>query len=376
MRELNVPPLDEPGRSQGAQPERRCPCDVRPRSPQSPIGLENLTMTTHVHQRRTVLIAAIVTLAASALVLPTAAQEDPGTPTAGGTIIAAGSATVGPILESAAEAFSAQTPDIDVEVERTSSGAGLERFCNGETDIATSGRRIRDDEGAACAAAGVAYDEFEVAFDGVAVVVNPANDAVSCLTVDQLGQLWEPDSTVRTWQDLDSGWPAEPIALYGTGSESGTYQFFTQALVGQEGVSRDDYEVTDGHPATAERVAADENGLSFLPFPRYMENQDRLKLVAVDGGGSCVEASAETIRDGRYVPLSRPLYVYTNRASLNRPQVVGFLRFYLSDAAAYAERVGLVASADDVYAANLVKLKDAITGTSDPDGQMSATPTS
>ena len=214
--------------------------------------------------------------------------------------------------------------------------------------------------------AGVAYDDFEVAFDGIAVVINPANDAVSCLTADQFGRLWAPDSAVRTWQDLDSGWPAEPIALYGTGSESGTYQFFTQAVVGEEGASRDDYEVTDGHPATAEQVAADANGLGFLPFPRYMENQDRLTLVAVDGGAGCVAPTAETIRDGSYAPLSRPLFVYANRASLNRPHVVDFLRFYLSDAAAYAEQVGLVASADDVYSTNRTSLEEAITAIATP----------
>ena len=320
----------------------------------------------HVHQRRTLLVATVLTLAAATLAAPVSAQGETSTPTVGATIVVDGSATVGPILEAAAEAFAAQGSEIEVQVERTNSGAGLERFCNGETDFATSGRRIRDEEATACAAAGVAYDEFEVAFDGVAVVVNPANDAVSCLTADQLGRLWEPESAVRTWQDLDSGWPEEPIALYGTGSESGTYQFFTQALVGQEGVSRDDYAVTDGHPATAERVAADENGLGFLPFPRYMENQDRLKLVAVDGGGSCVEPSAETIRDGRYAPLSRPLYLYANRASLNRPQVVDFLRFYLTDAGAYAEQVGLVPSSEEVYSANRTKLEVVIAATATP----------
>lgn len=321
-----------------------------------------------VHRRRHILAAAIWTLTAPALVAPVAAQGDAGTPTTGGVIAVAGSATVGPILQAAADALTAQATGIEVTVERSSSGAGIERFCQGETDIATSGRQIRDEEAAACAAAGVSYDEFEVAFDGVAVVVNPANDVVSCLTVDQLGRLWEPDSAVRTWQDLDPDWPAEPIALFGTGSESGTYQFFTQAVVGEEGASRDDYEVTDGHPATAEGVAADANGLGFLPFPRYIENQDRLKLVAVDGGSGCVEPAEETVRDGSYAPLSRPLYVYTNRASLNRPEIAEFLRFYLTDAAAYAEQVGLVASAEDVYAANLNKLEEAVAGTSDPDG--------
>ena len=169
----------------------------------------------------------------------------------------------------------------------------------------------------------------------------------------------------------------QPIALYGTGIESGTYQFFTQAIVGEEGASRDDYAVTDGHPATAERVAADVNGLGFLPFPRYVEHQDQLKLVAVDGSGGCLEPSAETIREGRYAPLSRPLYVYASRASLGRPEVATFLRFYLTNAAAYAEQVGLVASAEDIYPANLSKLEEAVAGTSAPDGPtVGGTPTS
>ena len=203
-----------------------------------------------VHQRRHILAAIIWLLTASALVVPTAAQGV-ATPTTGEAVIVAGSATVGPILEAAAEAFVAQAPGIGVSVERSSSGAGFERFCDGETDIATSGRPIRDEEAAACGIAGIAYDEFEVAVDGVAVVANPANDAVSCLSVDQLGRIWAPESAVQTWQDLDTGWPTEPIALYGTGSESGAYQFFTQEVVGEEGVSRDDYAVPDGHPATA-----------------------------------------------------------------------------------------------------------------------------
>ncbi len=325
------------------------------------------------HRRRNVLAAVVVALTAPSLVAPVAAQGDAATATAGGTISVAGSATVGPILQAAAEAFAAQAPGVEVEIVRSSSGAGLELFCSGETDVATSGRRIRDEEDAACAEAGVAYDEYEVAFDGVAVIVNPANDAVTCLSTEQLGRLWEPGSAVRSWRDLDPSWPEEPLALYGTGGASGTYQFFTQAIVGEEGASRDDYEVTDGHPATVDAVAADANGLGFVPFPRYAENRDRLKLVEVDGGDGCVAPSPETIRDGSYAPLSRPLYVYVKRESLARPELADFLRFYLGDAAAYAELVGLVASPDGVYEANRIKLDEAIAGNSDPDGP-AATP--
>jgi phosphate transport system substrate-binding protein len=191
----------------------------------------------------------------------TPAPYDPSTDltSLSGAVEVAGSATVGPIVEAAAEAFGEQAPDVAVNVERSSSGAGLERFCAGETDVATSGRPINEDEVTACAEGDVAYDEFEVAFD---VVVNPAVDFLSCLTVEQLGQLWAPDSAVTTWADLDPSWPDEPIALYGTGEDSGT---FTQVVVDEEGVSRDDYTVTDGHPATADWVAADETASASSP---------------------------------------------------------------------------------------------------------------
>ncbi len=279
-----------------------------------------------------------------------------------GTVTVAGSATLGPVLEAAAEAFAATAPDVTVEVERSNSGGGIERFCAGETDIATSGRTMRDEEMAACEAAGIEASEFEVAFDGVAVVVNPANEAVTCLTVEQLGEMWAPESTVATWADVDASLPDEPIALYGTGADSGTYQFFTQVTVGEEGVSRDDYTVTEAHPATADGVAGDPNALGFLPFPRYLENQDRLKLVEVDGGDGCVAPSPETIQGGTYAPLSRPMYIYVSHASLMRPEVQAYLTFWFADAAAITEAGGLVPSQDDVYVSNAEALDALIAG--------------
>jgi phosphate transport system substrate-binding protein len=298
------------------------------------------------------------------------ATPNTGTPTAGsaGRILAAGSSTLGPVVKAAAEAFAAEAPGVTVEVEVSLSGPGIKRFCANETDLATSGRPIKPEEADACAAAGVTYDEYEVAFDGVAVVVNPANTFVECLTLDQLGRLWMPDSTVRTWADLDPAWPADPIALHGTGTESGTYQFFTQQVVGKEGVSRQDYAVSESHPVTADGVAADPQGLGFLPFPRYVENRDRLKLVAVDGGSGCVAPSPETIRDGSYAPLSRKLYLYVKRVSLARAEVQQFLRFWFADAATYAEAAGLVASPVEVYETNRADLEAAIAGTAAPDG--------
>ena len=319
-------------------------------------------------------------LAWTLIVAPIARSQDatPDGSRAGlsGTVTAAGSGTLSPVIEAAAEAFADQAPDVEVVVDVSNSGQGLERFCAGEIDLATSGRLIREDEDAACADSGVAYDVFEVASDGIAVVVNPAVDFVTCVTVDQLKRAWEPDSTVTTWQDLDPAWPAEPIALHGRGEDSGTYQFFTQVTVGEEGVSRDDYTVHDSHGKVADAVAAEENALGFLPFPRYLDVQNRVTLVAVDGGDGCVAPSPETILDGTYAPLARPMYLYANRASLDRPEVAAFLRFYFADVVAFAESAGLVAAADAAVLTDLRdKLESAITGDSDPDGPAPATPT-
>jgi len=264
-----------------------------------------------------------------------------------------------------------------VSVELSSSGAGIERFCNGETDLATSGRLIKDEEAATCADASVEYDALEVAYDGIAVVVNPAIDFVTCMTVDQLAQLWAPDSTVATWQDLDSAWPAEEIALHFRGEDSGTYHFFTQAIVGEEGSSRDDYTVHDSHSDVAEAVVNGENAFGVLPFPRYLEVQDDVTLIEVDGGDGCVAPSPETILDASYAPLSRPLFLYVKRESLGRPEVAAFLGFYLADHVAFAEAAGLVADPDQTVQADLqTKLDAAIAGTSNPDGPEVATPTS
>ena len=336
--------------------------------------------TARARYRRALGVMALApAMLAWALVAPLASRAQDATPDSdlaglSGTITAAGSGTLGPVIEAAAEAFAEQAPDVAVTVEISSSGRGFERFCAGETDLQTSGRPINDEEEAACAGSGVDYDAFEVAYDGVAVVVNPAADFLTCLTVDQLARLWEPDSAVSTWQDLDPAWPADPIALHARGEDSGTYQFFTQAIVGEEGLSRDDYTVHDSHQAIADAVAADEDAEGVLPFPRYEENRDTVKLIEVDAGDGCVAPGPETILDGTYAPLSRPMFLYVKRESLERPEVAEFLRFYLADHVAFAEAAGLVADAA-AQAALSDTLGAAIAGTSDPDGPPSATPT-
>ena len=340
--------------------------------------MDAMAFRRHVRARRAMILTTAVLAWALTAPLPSRAQEaTPRTEPAdlAGTVTAAGSGTLGPVIEAAAEAFAEQAPGVEVAVEVSSSGQGFERFCAGEIDLATSGRPIQAEEGAACAGAGVAYDVFAVAYDGIAVVVNPANEVVACLTVDQLRQLWQPGSTVATWQDLDPAWPAEPIALHGRGQDSGTFQFFTQAIVGEEGAVREDYTVHDSHSAVADAVAGDANALGYLPFPRYLEAQDRVRLVGVDGDAGCVAPGPATIRDGTYAPLSRPMYVYAKRESLARPEVAAFLRFYFADAAGFAEAIGLVPAADEVYADNAAQLDEVIAGTSDPDGPAPAAST-
>jgi phosphate transport system substrate-binding protein len=284
-----------------------------------------------------------------------------------GIVSAAGSATLGPTLEAAAGAFAEQAPAVRVLVEATNSGKGLEKFCGGETDLATSGRRIKTEEAVACAAAGVAYDELEVAYDGIAVVASPGSDFLTCLTIDQLKRAWEPGSTVVTWQDLDPAWPDEVIEFHSRGEDSGTYQFFTQAVVGKEGVSREDYAIHDGHSEVADEVAVDDNALGFLPFPYYEANRDRVTLVEVDAGDGCVAPTPETILDGSYGPLSRPMYLYVNRENLGRSEVAEFLRFYIARAAEFAKAGGIVGD-PTAQASLLARLEQAIAGTSSPDG--------
>lgn len=327
---------------------------------------------------RSLFVALVLLAALGALVAPNSAVAQDSTPVGddsdlSGTVTVDGSGTLGPALEAAAEAFAERAPDVELAIELSSSGQGLTRFCADELDLGMSGRRIRAEEDATCAEAEITYDVFEVAFDGVAVVVNPANDAVSCMSVDQLKQLWEPESTIATFEELDADWPADPIALHARGEDSGTYQYFTQAIVGEEGSSRADYTVHDSHGDIADAVAADANALGVLPFPRYMEARDELKLVEVDAGDGCVAPSPETILDGSYAPLSRSMYLYVKRASLERPEVAEFLRFYLADAVAFAEAGGLVAE-EGSEAALVEKLEDAVTGASDPDGPEAATP--
>ncbi|MBI3468199.1 MAG: PstS family phosphate ABC transporter substrate-binding protein [Planctomycetes bacterium] len=249
-----------------------------------------------------------------------------------GKVTIDGSSTVYPIMEAVAEEFQAAYPNVRVTVGIAGTGGGFKKFAAGEIDIADASRPIGEPEKQACGARGIDYLEFKIANDGLAVVANPRNDWVDCLTVAQLKQLWQPDSKVQKWCDLDPKWPAQPIKLYGPGTDSGTFDYFTEAIVGQQKASRPDYTASEDDNVLVTGIAADKYALGYFGYAYYAENQSKLKLLGVDSGEGCIRPSAETVRGGKYKPLARPLLMYVKKSSLARPEVAAFVRFALSNA--------------------------------------------
>jgi phosphate transport system substrate-binding protein len=302
-----------------------------------------------------------------------AAQVQPYQPRAelnslDGVITADGSSTVFPITDEAAIRFKDLAGDVRISVEFSGTSSGFEKFCKGEIDIQDASRPIEHNEIDACAANGIQYYEFEVGYDGITIAVNPKNDFVTCLTVDQLKRLWQPDDNADTWRDLDPNWPDREIELYGPGPASGTFDYFTAAIVGEEDVSRTDYFPSENDLDLVLGVADRENGLGYFGFAYYEQNQDQLKSVAVDASAGCVSPSPQTIADGSYKPLSRPLFVYVKAESLQRPEVQEFVRFYIATAQQIATEVGYVAAPSAIYVEGQTKAEGAIAGTIPPDG--------
>jgi phosphate transport system substrate-binding protein len=288
-----------------------------------------------------------------------------------GEIVSDGSSTVGPLTQAAAEEFNALAPDVQTSVDISGTGGGFARFCNGETDFQNASRPIDEEEAATCAENGVDWYEFEVAYDGITVVTNPEIAFLECLTVDQLASIWQTDGA-QTWADVNPEWPAETINLYGPGTDSGTFDYFVETILGENEI-RQDFTPSEDDNVLVEGVSGDASSLGYFGAAYYQENQDILKAVAIDNGdGNCVMATPETIQDGSYAPLSRPLFVYVRADSLQRPEVAEFTRFYLNEAAALAPEVGYVASPADVYTADLESLEAALGGTGTPDSASAA----
>lgn len=276
-----------------------------------------------------------------------------------GEVLIDGSSTVFPIQEAVAEEFQAANPNVRVSVGFSGSGGGFKRFCNGETDLSDASRPIKDSEREACAAAGIEFTELSVAWDGLSVIANPQNDFLQCLTVDELHKIWRPESTVTTWRDVRAEWPAEDIKLYGPGTDSGTFDYFTETVNGESGASRPDYQASEDDNILVQGIAGDRYALGYFGYAYFAENADKLKLVAVDGGNGCVSPSDETIADGSYAPLSRPLFVYVKHASLARPEVKAYIDFLVQNAEEVVPATGYHALSAAEYAEDMAKLNAA-----------------
>lgn len=281
-----------------------------------------------------------------------------------GMILADGSSTVGPVTQAVAEEFRRQFPDVRVPVGVSGSGAGFKKFCAGETDITNASRPIKASEIEACQSNGIEFVEVPVAFDGLAVLANPANDFVDCLTVDELRKIWEPaaEDTITSWAQVRDGFPDEPLILYGPGVDSGTYDYFTDAIVGEEGASRGDFTPSEDDNVLVQGIAGDRSATGFFGLAYYAANQDKLKLVTVDGGDGCVAPTPETVNMGTYQPLSRPLFIYISAPAAERLEVQTFIEFYLKNAGALAGDVGYVELPPNIYDLALKRFNNRVTG--------------
>ena len=265
-----------------------------------------------------------------------------------GRIQADGSSTVAPLVTLAAERFRKQEPRVKISVGVSGTGGGFERFCAGETDLSDASRAIEDEEKAACEKKHIQFRELQVANDGLTVVVNPDNDWVDCLTVDQLKKIWEPGSEVKSWKDVDDSFPDQKLHLFGPGTDSGTFDYFTDAIVGEEGASRSDYSATEDDNVIVNGVSGDEGALGYLGLSYVEQNKGRLKAVPVDGGDGCVAPSLETVQDGSYKPLSRPLFVYVQADALEtRLEVTEFLKFLIENQRSLARAALFVPLTDE-----------------------------
>jgi phosphate transport system substrate-binding protein len=259
-----------------------------------------------------------------------------------GTIKIDGSSTVAPFAQAAQEAFQAENPGVKITVGTSGTGGGFEKFCAGETDISDASRPIKPDEEApVCKKAGIDYEELQVANDGIAVVTNPELK-VDCLTADQLKKLWNQGSKVKSLSEIDPKLPDTQLSLFGPGTDSGTFDFFTDVINGEEGVSREDYQPSEDDNILVQGVAGEPGGLGYFGHSYYEQNKDKLNLVKVDGGGGCVEPTTETIQSGEYKPLSRPLFMYPNLKALKRPEVKAFLDYVVGNYQAIADASQIV----------------------------------
>ncbi|MEB8328072.1 PstS family phosphate ABC transporter substrate-binding protein [Flavobacteriaceae bacterium KMM 6897] len=268
-----------------------------------------------------------------------------------GTIKIDGSSTVFPITEAVAEEFRTAQPDVRVTIGVSGTGGGFNKFSRGETNISNASRPIKDQEKAICEENNINYIELEVAYDGLAVLVNPENTWVDSFTVEELKKIWEPaaQGTIMKWNQIRPEWPNEEIHLYGPGVASGTYDYFTEAVVGKSGSSRGDFTASEDDHVLVQGIAGDKYSLGFFGLAYYAENKDKLTLIGVNNGTEVVKPTLETVKNGTYFPLSRPLFIYVNSTSVKFTEVVEFVNYYLDNAGELSTDVGYIPLPAELY---------------------------
>lgn len=277
----------------------------------------------------------------------------------GGEVKIDGSSTVYPITEAIAEEYRLEQPQVKVTVGVSGTGGGFKKFGRGETDINDASRQIKDQEAATCKENGIDYIEFTIAYDGLAVLVNKENTWVDHFTVEELKKIWEPSAqgTITKWNQIRPEWPDEQFNLYGPGVASGTYDYFTEAIVGESGSSRGDYTASEDDNVLVQGISGDVNSIGFFGLAYYEENKDKLKLVGVDNGTGPVVPNTQTVKEGTYAPLSRPVFIYVNDVALKRPEVVSFVNFYLENAPVLVPDVGYIPLPQEEYQKSMASFK-------------------
>lgn len=275
-----------------------------------------------------------------------------------GSIKIDGSSTVFPVSEAMAEEFGFENPRVRVTVGLSGTGGGFKKFIRNEIDISDASRPIKDEEAKDAKHNNVKYLEIPIAYDGLAIVVNPKNDFVKQLSIEQLRSIWMKDSKIRNWKDLNASWPNEPIKLYGPGPDSGTFDYFVEEVLGKDGKPRPDFVASEDDNVLVRGVTGDQYALGYFGYAYVIENQDKVRLIPVSrGGGGAITANDKTVKDSTY-PLSRPIFIYVNHESSRKKEVHAFVKFYLKNAPKIVPQTGYIPLPNSIYEENIKKFEE------------------
>ena len=300
----------------------------------------------------------LVTVLSLLIVIACSAIEEPEQGNLSGTIEIDGSSTIYPVSEAVAEEFGKLHKNVRVNVGVSGTGGGFKRFYAGETDISDASRPMKPGEIDKANDNGIKFHELKVGTDGLSVIVNLSNTWTDCLTVYELKKIWEPNSTIKNWNQVRSSFPDQKMRLYGPDTDSGTFDYFTEEINGEAQASRSDYTASADDNVLVQGISGDKGSLGYFGYAYYAENKDKLKVIGIDNGDGCVVPSANTIGNGSYKPLSRPLFIYVNATSLDKqPEVKEFVKFYMEHGKKLVDEVGYISLAASVYAENLNKIK-------------------